>query len=269
MINHKSVLVLVLVLLSFTTGFSQKERKYVRNGNDIYYSAIDDSMRVDTTLMQSAEVEYRKAIDKKPTSFEARNNLANSLYRQKKYKEASEEWEELTNINVSEKQKALVYHNLGNSLLMQSQLEKSIEAYKNALRNYPSDSATKYNLAFAQSKLKQQKKQQQKNKNNKDNKNKKNKDKDKSKQNKDKQNDKQKKDEKKQQSKEQKAKEQKAKEQNAKKSDKKEGAQKNKISKKDAMRILKAIEMDEKNLQKKMQHIKKKSKNTKKTDKDW
>lgn len=269
MINRKSVIVLMLVLLNFTTGFSQKERKYIRSGNEIYYSAIDDSMNVDTALMQKAEVEYRKAIDKKPTSFEARNNLANSLYRQKKYVDAAQEWDELTNINVNQKQKALVYHNLGNSLLMQNKLKESIEAYKNALRNYPSDSATKYNLAFAQSKLKQQKKQQKKNKNNKNNKdknkqNKKDQDKNKSQKNRDKQNKKKDQKEQKKQSKDQKAKQQ-----NAKKGDKKQDSQKNKISKKDAMRILKAIEMDEKNLQKKMQHIKKKSKNTKKTDKDW
>ena len=57
--------------------------------------------------------------------------------------------------------RARSFHNLGNSLLKANQLGESIHAYKNALRNYPNDLETKYNLACAQDLLKQHQQQQQ------------------------------------------------------------------------------------------------------------
>jgi len=51
-------------------------------------------------------------------------------------------------------------HNLGNSYLGTGQPDKAIEAYKNALRNNPTDHETRYNLALA----KKMKQEQDKNK---------------------------------------------------------------------------------------------------------
>ena len=59
-----------------------------------------------------------------------------------------------------------VYHNLGNSYLLQNKLDESISSYKSALRNNPKDIETKYNLAYAQAmKKKQEQQQKQDNKN--------------------------------------------------------------------------------------------------------
>src|SRR5206468_3608466 len=63
------------------------------------------------------------------------------------------------------------YHNLGNSLLKSKKYPESIDAFKNALKSNPSDNDTRYNLAYAQSMLKeeqQKKQQQQQNKDQKD-----------------------------------------------------------------------------------------------------
>ena len=47
----------------------------------------------------------------------------------------------------AEKHKA--YHNLGNAFYQQKDYKKAVEAYKNALRNDPTDEETRYNLALA------------------------------------------------------------------------------------------------------------------------
>ncbi|HBE12460.1 MAG TPA: hypothetical protein DCY76_08510, partial [Flavobacteriales bacterium] len=49
------------------------------------------------------------------------------------------------------------WHNIGNSLLMEQDLENAIEAYKSALRANPRNEAARYNLSYA---LRQQQDQQ-------------------------------------------------------------------------------------------------------------
>lgn len=49
------------------------------------------------------------------------------------------------------------YHNLGNILMEEEQYQMAVDAYKNALRNDPTDEETRYNLAYAKSKLKDEK----------------------------------------------------------------------------------------------------------------
>lgn len=264
MIKKYIFIITILLLGIIETTTAQVERKYIRSGNDYYTEALSDSLNVDSTLMQNAEVEYRKAIEKKPSSFAGRNNLANSLYRQKKHDEALKEWQSLTSLNIDSKKKAALYHNIGNAHLMSNDLEKGIEAYKNALRNYPNDTATKYNLAFAQSKLKKQQQQQNQDKNQ-DQKQDQDQDQNKD-QNKgqDKQEQNQEQQEKEQQQQEQNAEEQQAQEQEGEQKENEEG-----ISKQDAMRILQAIEKDEKQVQQELKRKRKKNSKSKKTEKDW
>jgi len=49
------------------------------------------------------------------------------------------------------------YHNLGNILMEEKQYQMAVEAYKDALRNDPTDEETRYNLAYAKSKLEKEK----------------------------------------------------------------------------------------------------------------
>jgi hypothetical protein len=53
-----------------------------------------------------------------------------------------------------EKHKA--YHNIGNTLMRQKRCKEAVSAYKNALRNSPSDDESRYNLALAQECAKEQ-----------------------------------------------------------------------------------------------------------------
>ena len=49
------------------------------------------------------------------------------------------------------------YHNLGNILMEEKQYQMAVDAYKDALRNDPTDEETRYNLAYAKSKLEKEK----------------------------------------------------------------------------------------------------------------
>jgi Ca-activated chloride channel homolog len=189
---------------------AQGERKYIRQGNKEY----------EDKAFEESEIQYRKALEKDLSSYEGNFNLGDALYKQKKYEDASKKFSGLTSTEKDRKELARIYHNLGNSLLQSNQVEESIEAYKNALRNNPDDYETKYNLAWALNLLQQQKQQQQQQNQNQ------NQDQNKQKQD--------------QQDQKQNQQEQQQEQQN------------DKISREDANRILEALQQDEKQLQDKL-----------------
>ena len=123
-----------------------------------------------------AEVNFRKALDAKPELFEAEYNIANSLYKQKKFKESAGELDKLLQKSNNAEQRADIYHNLGNSHLMSQEYEKAIDAYKNSLRIRPEDEDSRYNLAYAMQMMKQQQQQNQEEQNKEQQENKDNKD---------------------------------------------------------------------------------------------
>lgn len=236
---------LLLPLVSVTEfAYGQKEKKEVRQGN----------LNYEKGKYADAETSYRKALEKNASSYPGTYNLGGALYRQKKYDEATQQYQQSAEKTTNSKEKAESYHNLGNALVQAQKFEESINAYKNALKLNPSDNDTRYNLAYAQAMLKKQQEQQkqdQQNQENKDNKNQK----DKNQQNKDQQN----KDQQQQQQKDQQKKDQQQKEQQ-------QARQQPKISKEDAERMLKALKNDEQNLQ---QKLSRKEGEKIKIEKDW
>ena len=111
------------------------------------------------------------------------------MYQNKNYKEAVPQYELAVKAAKDKFEKADGYHNIGNAMLEQKQYQPAVDAFKNALRNDPTDDETRYNLAVAQKLLEKEKQDQKKDKDkDKKNKNKKDKDdknKDKNKDNKD------------------------------------------------------------------------------------
>ncbi|MBI9069841.1 MAG: tetratricopeptide repeat protein [Salinivirgaceae bacterium] len=255
----KNIILLGLLIIA-SGAFAQQERKYIRQGNRAYNKAIIDSATVDTTMYQNAEVDYRKAIETDPNNWDALYNLGNSLFKQGKFEEATRQFQAVAGMDNDDKNDlALAFHNLGNSFLKTNKLQEAIEAYKDALRNNPSDMETKYNLAWAQDKLKNQEQQEQQNQDqdqNQDDQEKKDQEQKQDQQNQDQQ----KQEEQKQQQQQQKEQEQEQQQQSE--------ENKNQISKEDAMRILEALQNDEKQVQEKVQKQKVQAK--KKTiEKDW
>lgn len=220
----RSLLVILLVMLCLP-AFSQEDKKLIREGNKQYNNGN----------YIEAEKQYRQALEKKKDSYKAMYNLGDAYYKQGKYQEAANQFEMLSTKKTSRDTLAKVYHNLGNSLLKQKEYEKSIKAYKNALKNNPNDEDTRYNLAYAQKMLQQQQQQKQKQ--------------DQQKQDKqDQKKDKEKKDMKDQQQQQQHPQQQ--------------------MSKEDAQRLLDALNNDEKDIQKKLKVEKGKGQPVR-TDKDW
>jgi len=263
----RSISFLIILIISFSAN-AQKERRYIRQGVDKYEKSLGDSGYVDTLRMQVAEAKFRDALDKNIDSYEAGFNLGTTLYKQKKYSEAIDQYKILAGKDIDKEELAQVFYNMGNSYLMDGKLNESIESYKNSLKKNPTDTAAKYNLAVAQKLLKEAENKQCDNPNNE---NQENQDKDEKKQDKEQQ-DKQNKEsqeqenkEKKEEQEQQQANEEKDKGEEDKK---KEMARPEEISKENAEKLLKANEQEEKELQKKLQKKKAKAKRIK-IEKDW
>ena len=150
----KSMIITVVTLLAAWPAIAQQERKFIREGNELF----------EKQDFEKAEVEYRKAADKKANSFEAAFNMADALYKQKKYDEALEQFSALAKQETDKERLGEIYHNIGNTLLAMEKTDESIEAYKNSLRNRPASEQTKYNLEFARHKQQQDQQNQDQNK---------------------------------------------------------------------------------------------------------
>lgn len=148
MSHNKIILIPVSFLLLFSTNcMAQKqERDFIRQGNKAY----NDS------LYEDASVKYLKALDVNPKSTISMYNLGNTYLRQNNAEEAMKQYSAAADIEKDKKNLAQIYHNMG--VIMQSNKDyaRAVEAYKQSLRNNPSDDETRYNLALAQKLLKDQ-----------------------------------------------------------------------------------------------------------------
>ena len=219
-------------------SFAQNKKSFLRDGNKLY---ADSSYN-------EAEIQYRKSLAEDQNYFNASFNLADAIYKQGRYEEASALFSALKDNAPTETDLAKVYHNLGNSLFKQQKLEEAITAYKSALRITPNDEQTRHNLALSK---KQKQKQEQQNKDKKED----------QKENKDGEQKEEQKENQQQEKKENQ--QQKQDEQQKQPKEKKE-----EMSKEDAEKMLQAIEQQEKNLQQNLQKKKVKGKRVQ-VLKDW
>ena len=157
----KKIAILALLVTLYASAEAQNERRFVRQGNKYYLEGVRDTTRLDTVSFSKAETEYRRALEKRPDDPLWNFNLSNAQYKQMQFPETIESYKRLAEQEADPLKKARALHNLGNSLLFSQKIDESIEAYKEALRNNPSDLDTKYNLAYAQNLKKQQENQDQ------------------------------------------------------------------------------------------------------------
>lgn len=162
-----------------TMATAQTDRQHIRDGNRLYRQQKFDK----------AEVEYRKAVEKNKENPQAYYNLGCALMQQQKDSLAVTNLETAGKLETSKIRKAKVYHNIGVICQSHQLFSEAIEAYKESLRNNPTDDETRYNLALCQKQLKNQKNDKNQ-KNNNDNKDKDKKNNEKNNQDKQKQNDK-------------------------------------------------------------------------------
>ncbi len=241
-------LIFIIIITSFSVvAFGQNERKHIRSGNKLFLEAVKDTTKIDTVKFSNAETEYRKALNKKPNDVQWNFNLADAIYKQHRFDEAAGKFQELADKMSTPEEKARAYHNMGNSELMNQKIDESIETYKKALRQNPTDLDTKYNLAYAQL-LKKKKQEQQQNQDQ-------NKDQDKQDQNKDQQD----------QNKDQQNKDQ----QSNQDQQQQQQQQQNKISKENAEQLLQVLQNDERKIQDKVKKTQAAQAKRARTEKEW
>lgn len=153
----------ILIFLCFDFSFSQNEKNI--NG-DIFLFQGNTAYRKGN--FQQAEELYRKGLllpsDRKSQGY---FNLANSLYNQKKYDLAENEY--INSLNLLDENnnfaKSKIYYNIANLYLEQKKYDKAIDYYIKALSLNPLDSDAQYNLNYAWKMMQQSKKNNNKEKN--------------------------------------------------------------------------------------------------------
>ena len=187
-------IILFSTLLSASLSASLLDFKYLEEAKDAY----------NNKNYSKAQTLYQK-VDQD----EARFNVADALYRQKKYKEAIEAYEQIEEPTLEAKK----LHNIGNSYAQLKKIDEAIEAYTKALK-LSDDADTQFNLDLLKKKKEEQKKKDKKKKD-------------------DKKKDKDKKDKKKDSDKKQKDKDQQKKDDDKKKKEQEEKKKKEEQQKKD------------------------------------
>ena len=142
--RKKNYGILILLFLFANSLHAQQVDKIIKTGNDLYKQK----------QYEEAEKEYRKALEKDSSNTTAQFNLGNSIYRVGKPPEASTVFNDIASKEKKTEMRANAFYNDGVMLTRQQKLEESIEAYKNALRNNPTDKEARENLQKALLELK-------------------------------------------------------------------------------------------------------------------
>ena len=151
--NFSYVSFVLFVLLSIC-GSAQEEEKEAQHSLSNNYVFEGNSL-VNENFIE-AEKKYRLAVSAKQNNAVGSYNLGNAYYKSELYDEAMLRHLEAVNNSGSKLEKHKAYHNIGNTLMQQKRCKEAVSAYKNALRNSPSDDESRYNLALAQECAKEQ-----------------------------------------------------------------------------------------------------------------
>ncbi|WP_276502947.1 tetratricopeptide repeat protein [Terrimonas pollutisoli] len=147
-----------------STAQEQEIEREIQKANELYKQQ----------QYQQAETAYNEVLKKDPDNSTAKYNRALALQKQGKSGEAIKVFNDVAFKTDDHQLKSKAYYNKGAILSGQQNLEESIEAYKNALRQNPDDKEARENLQKALLELKkktpkkndkqnkQQQKQQQK-----------------------------------------------------------------------------------------------------------
>lgn len=148
----KKIILFILFIVFSLNCFSQRVvRDSIRAGNEAYKEQ----------MYNTAESKYKAALSINPSEKTAIYNLANTYYKQNKWDESIKQYEYYISIETTDPKKvSSAYYNIGNAVLKKTDLkddktkkeslERSMGAYKNALRLNPNDNEARYNLAVVQ-----------------------------------------------------------------------------------------------------------------------
>ncbi|XMO88083.1 tetratricopeptide repeat protein [Algibacter sp. AS12] len=155
-------IILILITLTSIFSFSQEENEALllaaKKANNFVYEGNE---LIDSEDFVSAEMAYRKAISEQPTGATGAYNLGTSYFKSGNFNEALYRLEQAVKTADTKVEKHKAFHNIGNVLMQNEKCKEAVEAYKNALRNDPTDNETRYNLGVAKVCAEQQQQQQE------------------------------------------------------------------------------------------------------------
>ncbi|WP_431124884.1 tetratricopeptide repeat protein [Flagellimonas flava] len=120
----------------------------------------DANKELTTNDFIAAEGEYRKAISKSSDNTVAPFNLGTAYYNRESFEEAFGRFKQAGEKSKEKPGKHKAFHNMGNVFMKNKEYQKAVEAYKEALRNNPTDEETRYNLALAKKMMENQQDEQ-------------------------------------------------------------------------------------------------------------
>ncbi|MBO9660286.1 MAG: tetratricopeptide repeat protein [Chitinophagaceae bacterium] len=132
------VLTIAMMLIAGSVQAQESER-LIQKGNDLYKQQ----------QYPQSELIYAEVLKTDPNNSIAKFNQANAMYKQNKADEAIRVLNDLAFKSNDPSVKSKAYYNKGAILSSQKKLEESIEAYKDALRQEPSDKDARENLQKA------------------------------------------------------------------------------------------------------------------------
>jgi tetratricopeptide (TPR) repeat protein len=141
---EKVIIAIVLCVTSFIFGQNKDQNLY--DGTTAFEAKDFIQSETDFRVSESNNAN-KKAV--------ANYNLGNSIYRQNQPAEAKYKFASAVETAKTKEEKHKAYHNLGNTFMLEKNYAAAAEAYKNALRNNPSDDETRYNYALAKKKQKE------------------------------------------------------------------------------------------------------------------
>lgn len=160
MLRKFSSMLFVLLLLSTANLFSQEIPKEKRRALKEAQTLVSDAgVSLQKEAFVEAEADYRKAIALAPENEAAKYNLGNAYYDRNLNGEANRRYKQSAAVGTSKNSKHMAFHNLGNTYMNDKKYQDAVDAYKNALRNNPTDDETRYNLALAKKMLENEQKE--------------------------------------------------------------------------------------------------------------
>lgn len=154
----KKILTISILLFSFSVASAQKENALIAKGNEAYrQKQFGDAAKY-----------YQQALEQSPGNTTAAFNLGNALYRSQQMDGAEKAFDNSIKVSKGKNVRGDSWYNKGVTFTNEKKLQESIDAYKEALRINPTDSAARENLQRALNEQKKQQQEQPKNQKNKE-----------------------------------------------------------------------------------------------------
>ncbi|MFV8225441.1 tetratricopeptide repeat protein [Christiangramia aquimixticola] len=158
----RAIATAIFIIGGLGNVIAQEKSKKAAEESNAYVAEAQEELADNN--FAAAEAAYRKAIAKDPANMVAKYNMGNLYYEKEKTLSAKQRLDEAAELAETKAEKHRIYHNLGNSHMQQKNYQEAVNAFKDALRNDPTDEETRYNLALAKKMLEKEKQQQDQNK---------------------------------------------------------------------------------------------------------